>query len=63
VLFVLPGAVWIHDELEDIQDPAKRFVAAYLLAFLGFGAGTGVGWQLHPMDGPHTPMLDDRGIR
>lgn len=63
VTFAFPAVLTIYGDLEDIKDERKRLVAAYFLAYLAFGAGTGIGWQLHPMDGPHVPMMDDPGIR
>lgn len=63
VTFAYPAVAAIHDDLEDIKDERKRLLAAYFLAYLAFGAGTGIGWQLHPMDGPHVAMMDDPGIR
>lgn len=63
VTFAFPVVRVIYDDLEDIKDPGQRLTAAYFLAYLAFGAGTGIGWQIHPMDSPHIPMMDDQGIR
>jgi hypothetical protein len=63
VIFAFPGIHLVHQDLEDIKDTKTRLAASYFLGFLAFGAGTGIGWQLHPMDPPHVHMMDDQGIR
>jgi hypothetical protein len=40
----LPFATVIHRDLKDMRDGNVRFIIAYLLAFLGVGAGTVLGW-------------------
>jgi hypothetical protein len=63
VVFCLPAVIVIYRDLSDITDPVKRLVSAYLLAYLAFGGGTGLGWFLHPIDHPIVSMMDDGGIR
>lgn len=63
VTLAYPAVEQIHEDLEGIKDRRTRLAAAYFLAYLAFGAGTGIGWQAVPMDHPIVPMLDDAGIR
>lgn len=63
VLFALPFVALLHEDLEEIEQPGQRLIAAYLLAYLAFGIGTAIGWIFHPVDGPNIAMMDDRGIR
>jgi hypothetical protein len=51
-LFCLPFVVAIHQDLEEIRNPVKRLVIAYLLAYGSFGIGTVLGWYHFPFDGP-----------
>lgn len=63
VCFAFPLVLVIYGDLADIKNPTKRLTAGYFLAYLAFGIGTAVGWVLHPVDGPHVPMMDDKGIQ
>lgn len=63
VSFAFPFVRALYDDLADIQDTGKRLLAAYFLAYLGFGAGTALGWRLYDLPGPSVHIDDTPGLK